>query len=66
MRTYRVVVLASIAASFLAGMHVPALHEIIEHGASPRWDVLGATAALFVGALAGTFTLLRKPTTRSR
>jgi hypothetical protein len=32
-RTYQLTVVGTILAAFLAGVHVPALHEIIEHGA---------------------------------
>jgi hypothetical protein len=57
---YRLTVLGSIVSSFMAGLHVPVLHEIIEHGAAPRWDVLTATLLLVVGAVAGTWKLLRR------
>jgi hypothetical protein len=61
-RTYRLIVIGSIFSSFLVGLHVPALHEIIEHGATPRWEVVAATLVLAIAALAGAWTLLRTPT----
>ena len=57
--TYRLVVLATILSSFLVGLHLPALHEMIDHGADPRWDVLLLTALFVVGTIAGGWTLLR-------
>jgi hypothetical protein len=57
--TYRFVVLGSILSSFLVGLHIPMLHEFIEHGRTPRWDVLAATLVLVVMTLAGAWTLLR-------
>ena len=59
--TYRVVVVGSLLSSFLFGFHLPALHEIIEHGAAPRWDVLTVTALFVIGTIAGAWTLLRAP-----
>ena len=51
--TYRVIVIGSILCSFLVGLHLPALHDMIEHGATPRWEVLTATLVLAVATLAG-------------
>lgn len=65
LRTYRLVVIGSIAGSFLVGLHLPALHAVVEHGATPRWDVLIATLALAIGTTAGTWALLRAPAQRS-
>jgi hypothetical protein len=60
--TYRLIVIGSLLSSFLAGLHVPGLHEIIEHGATPRWEVVAATLALALGTVAGAWILLRTPT----
>ena len=57
--TYRVVVIGSMLSAFLFGLHVPALHNMIEHGATPRTDVLVATVLFGIGALVGLVTLLR-------
>ena len=59
--TYRLTVLGSLASSLLVGMHLPAVHEMIEHGATPQADVLGATGVLVILTLAGAWKLLRAP-----
>lgn len=58
--THRLTVIGSMLSSFLVGLHVPALHEMIDHGATPRWEVLAATLLLAVGTIAGTWMLLRR------
>jgi hypothetical protein len=63
LRTYRFVVIGSVLSSFLVGLHVPALHDMGAHGATPRWEVLIATLLLAIGTVAGAWMLLR--TTRS-
>lgn len=60
-RTYRLIVVGSVLSSFLVGLHVPMLHEIIDHGARPRWEVLIATLLLVVSTIAGTWVLLHTP-----
>jgi hypothetical protein len=55
---YRALVIGSVASAFLTGMHVPVLHDIVEHGAAPRSDVLLATLVLAVAAVAGTWRLI--------
>ena len=60
-RTYRFTVIGSILSSFLVGLHVPALHNMIEHGATPRGEVVAATLALAASTVAGAWTLLRTP-----
>lgn len=57
--TYRLTVVGSLLSSFLVGFHLPALHEMIEHGATPRWGFLGVTIALAVLTIVGGWTLLR-------
>lgn len=59
--TYRAVVIGSLLSSFLVGFHLPALHEMLEHGATPRWDVSAVTALFVIATLAGAWTLLRAP-----
>jgi hypothetical protein len=63
--TYRLTVVGSILSSFLAGFHLPVLHQMIEHGAAPRWDVLTATGLLAAGTVAGAWLLLRAPGAQS-
>ena len=59
-RTYRAVVVASLLSSFLFGFHLPALHDMIEHGATPRTDVLIVTVLFVICTIAGAWTLLRQ------
>jgi hypothetical protein len=59
LRTYQLTVIGTILSSFLVGSHMPALHEIIEHGATAHWDVVGATVLLAVATVAGAWMLLR-------
>ena len=59
--TYRTVVIGSLLSSFLCGFHLPALHDLIEHGATPRMEVLILTALFALGTVAGGWTLLRWP-----
>ena len=58
-RYYRPTVLGCVLAWFLVGLHVPALHEIVDHGAAPSPTVLGATSLLTVAGLAALWRLLR-------
>jgi hypothetical protein len=59
--TYRLIVIGSMLSSFLVGLHLPALHEMSEHGAPPRWEVVVVTLLLFAATVAGTWKLLRAP-----
>lgn len=59
--THRLVVIGTVLSSFLFGLHLPALHDVIEHGATPRWDVLTLTVLFALGTLAGGWGLLREP-----
>ena len=58
--TYRLVVMGSLVASFLVGMHMPLLHEVVEHGASPFSAAIIFTLVLFVATIAGGWALLRQ------
>ena len=58
--TYRLVVVGSALSSFLFGFHLPAMHDIIEHGATPRMDVLIVTMLFAICTVAGVWTLLRR------
>jgi uncharacterized membrane protein YqjE len=64
--TYRGVVVGSLLSSFLFGFHLPALHNMIEHGAAPRWDILTVTTLFVIGTIAGAWTLLRAPNAPGR
>lgn len=59
LRTYQLTVIGTILSSFLVGAHMPAFHEIIEHGATAHWGVVGATMLLAVATVAGGWMLLR-------
>ena len=56
--THRMLVLGAIASAFLLGMHMPVLHQILDHGSRPRWDVLIASAVLALIAIACAWRLL--------
>jgi hypothetical protein len=66
LRTYQLTVIGTIVASFLVGLHMPAMHEIIEHGATARWDIVAVTAVLAVATVAGGWMLLRAGGSLSR
>ena len=51
-------ILGAIVSSFLLGMHMPIIHDIVDHGASPRWDVLIASGVLALVAIACGWRLL--------
>ncbi len=57
--TYRMVVIGSLLSAFLFGFHLPALHDMIEHGKTPRTDVLIVTVLFAICTVAGGWTLLR-------
>ena len=57
--TYRLIVVGTLLSSSLVGLHVPALHEMLEHGSRVRADVIAATLLLAVITVAGAWTLLR-------
>jgi hypothetical protein len=58
--TYRFVVLGSLFSSFMVGLHMPAMHEIIEHGADTHWGIVAATGTLVAMTIAGGWALLRR------
>ena len=58
--SYRLIVLGSLLSSFLFGLHLPALHDMIEHGAAARTDVMIMTVLFAIGTVAGGWTLLRR------
>lgn len=60
-RTYRLTVVGCAVSWLLVGMHLPALHQMTHHGATPPWSVVGAMLLLAAAAVAGLWTLLRAP-----
>jgi hypothetical protein len=55
---YRMLVIGAILSSFLLGMHMPVIHDIVDHGARPRWDVLVASGVLALVAIGCGWKLL--------
>jgi hypothetical protein len=55
---YRMLVIGAILSSFLLGMHMPVIHDIVDHGARPRWDVLIASGLLGLIAIGSGWKLL--------
>lgn len=53
-RTYRLTVLGSALAWMLLGLHLPTLHEVMDHGWRPPVAVLAMTIVL---AMVGTWTV---------
>ncbi len=58
---YRLTVVGCALASFLVGLHLPALHSMTSHGAPADPVVLGIVALLAALALGGVWALLRGP-----
>ena len=58
--TYRAVLIGTVLASLLTGMHMPIIHEIVEHGAEGHTDVVVATSVLVIATVAGAVALFRK------
>jgi hypothetical protein len=57
---HRVVVIGTLLSSMMVGLHLPVLHEILEHGAVPRWPVMIALLVFAVLTVAGGWMLLRQ------
>ena len=60
-RPYRLTVIGCTLAWLLVGMHVPALHEMVDHGHAPGRGAIVAVALLACAAVAGLWALLRAP-----
>lgn len=56
---YRLVVLTCALSWLLVGMHSPVLHEMIDHGATPRWPILALVAVFVLVGTASMWALLR-------
>lgn len=65
MRFYRTWVLACVAAWFLVGLHVPAIHQMTHHGQELPVSVAGAVVMLVLIGIAGLWQLLRASATGS-
>lgn len=60
-QVYRLIVIGSVVASFLVGLHLPALHAMSDHGRPLSWTVVGIVAGLTLATLLGVWVLLRRP-----
>jgi hypothetical protein len=61
MRFYRTWLLACVAAWFLIGLHMPAIHEMTHHGQELPASVFGAVVLLALVGMTGLWQLLRLP-----
>ena len=68
MRTwsYRLTVIGCALAWFMVGLHLPALHEMVHHGAAPHWTVVTVVSLVALAAVAALWALLRAPAPRER
>lgn len=60
-RYYRLTVVACAVLWLMVGLHLPVLHQIIDHGRVPSPAVLTALTLNAVLAVAGLWILLRAP-----
>jgi hypothetical protein len=61
MRSYRLTVMGCAVAWLLVGLHLPTLHEVLDHHPLPPPSVLAMTAVLALAGVASLWALLRKP-----
>lgn len=66
MRYYRTIVLISTVAWFMIGLHVPALHNVTDHGSALSPSLVVALMILVVVGAATLFALLRDPIRATR
>ena len=58
---YRLTVIGCALSWLLLGLHLPTVHEVLDHGWSPPTAVVAAIAVLVVAAVAALWALLRAP-----
>jgi hypothetical protein len=58
---YRLTVVVCAISWFMVGLHLPTLHQMIDHGRAPNWIVLAILSCFSLIALAGIWILLRAP-----
>ena len=63
-RYYRTTVIGCAVVWLLLGMHLPSLHEVLDHGWRPQGALLVVTVLLLVLATTGLVALLRMPRAR--
>jgi hypothetical protein len=61
MRSYRLTVVGCALAWLLVGLHLPTVHEVLDHERIPPASVLAMTAVLALAGVAALWALLRKP-----
>lgn len=59
--SYRLTVLGSALTWMLLGLHLPTLHEVIDHGWRPPMPVLVMTIVLALVGVGTLWALLRRP-----
>ena len=59
--SYRLTVLGSALAWLLLGLHLPTVHELMDHGWTPPTPVLVMIALLALAAVGASWALLRTP-----
>ena len=64
-RIYRLTVVGCALSWLLIGLHLPILHEMIDHGRAPKSSVLVAVAIISIAGVAGLWALLRHPGART-
>ena len=66
LRNYRVTVVGCALSWLLVGLHLPTLHEVLDHGYSPEPTVLVMTLLLAAAGVAFVWALLRAPASSER
>lgn len=65
MNSYRLWIVGCVVSWFLLGLHVPALHDVVGHGHSPRASVVVGTTGLLIAGIACLWQLLRARPSRT-
>ena len=58
-RTYRLTVIGCALSWLLLGLHLPTVHEVLDHGWSPPTSVMVMIVVLVVAAVSALLALLR-------
>lgn len=66
LRNYRLTVIGCALSWLLAGLHLPTLHEVLDHGYSPEPTVLVLTLLLAAAGVGFVWALLRAPASSER
>jgi hypothetical protein len=60
-RHFRLTAIGCALSWFLLGLHLPTVHEVVDHGYSPHWTVATMVALLALASVASLWALLRAP-----